>query len=136
MKRLRSWLVTLTVCLAASTGLVVATSTPAYAEVLTTYVYGSSHPYNVLGEGLFVPNTAIAVKDTWCDGDNGIIAVADWKNYNEWKRDAVVSVRGCGGANRASIAGIPAEAYVRFTTCKLLPDGAWKDCRTRYTWNS
>lgn len=26
-------------------------------------------------------------------------------------------------------------AYVRFRTCKLLPDGTWKDCVDRFTYN-
>jgi hypothetical protein len=140
MKRLRTWLLTLTACLATSIGLVLATSTPAYAGPLTTFIFGSSHPYYTLGEGYFEPayfahDGSITVKDTFCDGDNGIIAAVYYQNYNEWKRTDLVSVRGCGWENTNPTENLPYGATVRFRTCKLLPDGTWKDCIDKYTTN-
>ena len=70
MNRLRRLLLTITACIAASVGLVLATSTPAQAGTAHTFVYGSAHPYNVLGEGLYDSEAyegygAIRVKDTY-----------------------------------------------------------------------
>ncbi|WP_128433313.1 hypothetical protein [Streptomyces cyaneus] len=137
--RIRNRLGSLAACVAAATGLTVAAAGSASAVTTTVQVWGTSGTY--LGSGYFHGggSGAIEVYDAFCDGDNGIIAAAYvWRN-SSWTTSGLVSVRGCGSTNYNGLAdNSPRPAYgeeVKFTVCKLLPDGTWKDCINTYVEN-
>jgi hypothetical protein len=82
---------------------------------------------------------SITVYDTYCDGDNGIIADLYVVLNGEWTRSGLVSVRGCGSSkSNGLIDNSPRPAYgeyVRFRVCKLTPGGTWKDCKDTFIFN-
>lgn len=120
------------------------TATSASAEELNTPVRNDSGL--LLGRGCFDPehevdlgSGSITVYDTYCDGDNGIIAGLYVVRNGEWTRSGLVSVRGCGSSKSNGLihnSSRPAYGeYVRFRVCKLTPGGTWKDCKDTFTFN-
>jgi hypothetical protein len=88
-------------------------------------------------------NGWMQVHDSFCDGNNGIIAQLSKWEAGEWIQVNLVSIRGCDKTNSNDVTAISdgGPAYgqrVRFRVCKLLPNGDWKDCenadRTTYNW--
>jgi hypothetical protein len=134
----------LAACAAAAVGLTVTTATSTSAEELSTPVRNDSGL--LLGRGCFDPehevdlgSGSITVYDTYCDGDNRIIAGLYVVWNGEWTRSGLVSVRGCRSSKSNGLihnSSRPAYGeYVRFRVCKLTPGGTWKDCKDRFTFN-
>lgn len=138
MKRIRLRLARLAVlCVIAATSLVAATGSPALAGYERFTVKNADGITLGWGEWASNPtgeyrNGFIRVGDVFCDGDNGIIAQLAWE-VGVYTVTTLVSVRGCGGVKTNHIEQPPTGPVwsedVRFSVCKLLPDGRWKDCQ-------
>ncbi len=109
-------------------------------------MYGVSGAYLGWGSWESAPegyygNGVMLVHDSYCDGDNGIIAALYKWTGEGWSGIVnVVSVRGCNTTNILSVkphsAGGPAWGQaLMFRVCKLLPDGTWKDCKETFPYN-
>ncbi|MFE2586107.1 hypothetical protein [Streptomyces sp. NPDC059378] len=137
--RFRSRLTKLAACAATAAGLTVAVATSASAADFTVPIYGTSGYY--LGSGTFTSGGSgtIQVYDAYCDGDNGIIAAAYVVRNGSWTTSGLVGTRGCGTTNTNNLSDNDprpgAGEEVKFSVCKLLPDGTWKDCQTYYIHN-
>lgn len=142
----RGWIARLVAgCVIAATALV-SIATPASAASSRTEMYGVSGAY--LGYGYWASrpyglndNGYLYVEDGYCDGSNGIIAGLYVYRSGRWVLVNVVSVRGCGSTNYIDVkrhldGGPRQNEEILFKVCKLLPDGTWKDCKDKTSYNT
>ncbi|TDC80870.1 hypothetical protein E1193_16430 [Micromonospora sp. KC606] len=134
-------------CAIAVVTLVAGNAAPAAAATSRNHqIYGVTGSYLGWGAWESYPvgehrNGKMWVHDSYCDGDNGIVAALYKWTGERWSGIVnVVSVRGCGKTNTISVKpyweGGPEEGQgLWFRVCKLLPDGTWKGCEESFPVN-
>lgn len=147
VERIRRWVTRLAAGCVIATTVLVTTATPASAAASLRidvsgvngadlgYGYWVSRPFGRYDNGY------LYVEDHYCDGDNGIIAGLYVFRSGRWTVVNLVSVRGCGATNyndvKRYIDGGPRQnEEVLLKVCKLLPDGTWKDCKDKTSYNT